>query len=140
MIADAAADDEALVRGFGADIVVPRGEEFVAAVRAAAPDGADALFDTALLGPDAFDVIRDGGAIAVVRGWHAAEPPRGIEVKQVWVRTVLTRTEWLGELRALASDGRLALRVAAAFPPEQAAEAQRLMAAGGLRGRALITF
>ena len=119
---------------------MPRGEAFVAAVRAVVPDGADALFDTALLGADAFDVIRDDGAIAVVRGWQAADPPRGIEVKQVWVRTVLTRTDWLDELRALASDGRLALRVAAAFSPERAAEAQRLMAAGGLRGRALITF
>ena len=140
VIADAKPEDEALVRGFGADIVVPRGEAFVAAVRAVVPDGADALFDTALLGADAFDVIRDDGAIAVVRGWRAADPPRGIEVKQVWVRTVLTRTDWLDELRGLASDGRLALRVAAAFSPERAAEAQRLMAAGGLRGRALITF
>ena len=140
VIADAKPDDEALVRGFGADVVVPRGEEFVGAVRAAAPGGADALLDTALLGADAFDAIRDGGAIAVVRGWQAADPPRGIEVKQVWVRTVLSRTDWLGELRSLASDGRIALRVAAEFSPAQAAEAHRLMAAGGLRGRALIVF
>ncbi len=140
VIADAAPADEALVRGFGADVVVPRGEEFVAAVRERAPGGADALFDTALLGADAFGAIRDGGAIAVVRGWQADDPPRGIEVKQVWVRTVLTRTDWLGELRALASDGRIALRVAAEFRPEEAAEAHRLMAAGGLRGRALIVF
>jgi NADPH:quinone reductase len=140
VIADANPDDEALVRGFGPDVVVPRGKDFGAAVRAAAPNGADALFDTALLGADGFDAIRDGGAIAVVRGWQAEDPPRGIEVKQVWVRTVLTRTDWLNELRALASDRRIALRVAAEFPPEQAAEAHRLMAAGGLRGRALITF
>jgi NADPH:quinone reductase len=140
VIADAKPDDEALVRGFGVDVVVPRGEAFVAAVRAVVPGGADALFDTALLGADGFDAICDGGAIAVVRGWQGSDPPRGIEVKQVWVRTVLTRTDWLGELRGLASDGRIALRVATEFPPEQAAEAQRLMAAGGLRGRALIVF
>ena len=56
------------------------------------------------------------------------------------VRDVLERTEWLEHLRELASDGRLSLRVAARYPPEQAAEAHRLMDAGGLRGRALIVF
>ncbi len=70
----------------------------------------------------------------------ARSSPRGIEVKQVWVRTVLERTKWLRELRAFASDGRIALRVAAEFAAEQAAEAHRLMDAGGLRGRALIVF
>jgi NADPH:quinone reductase len=30
--------------------------------------------------------------------------------------------------------------VAGTYPPEQAAEAHRLMDAGGLRGRAVITF
>ncbi len=56
------------------------------------------------------------------------------------VVSVLERTDWLQELRELASDGRIALRVAGEYPPEQAAEAQRLMAAGGLRGRAVIVF
>jgi NADPH:quinone reductase len=53
---------------------------------------------------------------------------------------VLQRTDWLEELRELAGAGRLTLRVAGTYPPEQAAEAHRLMDAGGLRGRALITF
>ena len=35
---------------------------------------------------------------------------------------------------------RLTLRVAETFPPGQAAEAQRKMAAGGTRGRLLIVF
>jgi len=75
-----------------------------------------------------------------VRGWDDSEPERGIAVRQVWVRTVLKRTDWLDELRELASDGRIALRVAAEYPPEKAAEAHRVMAAGGLRGRAVIVF
>jgi NADPH:quinone reductase-like Zn-dependent oxidoreductase len=58
----------------------------------------------------------------------------------VFVSTVLERTDWLEELRALASEGKLQLRVAREFPPEQAAEAERLMDAGGLRGRAVIVF
>jgi NADPH:quinone reductase-like Zn-dependent oxidoreductase len=140
VIADAKPDDEALVRSFGADAVLPRGEGFPAAVREVTPEGADALFDTALLGRSAFPAIRDGGAMAVVRGWDGSEPERGIEIQPVWVRTVLERTDWLLELRELASRGRIALRVAAEYPPERAAEAQRAMEAGGLRGRAVIVF
>jgi NADPH2:quinone reductase len=140
VIADAAPADEPLVRSFGADEVVPRGDGFVSAVRAVAPGGVDALFDTALLGLGAADAIRDGGAIAAVRTWHDEDPPRGIEVKPVWVRTVLERTDWLAHLRDLASGGQLQLRVADEFGPEQAGEAHRLMEAGGLRGRAIIVF
>jgi NADPH:quinone reductase-like Zn-dependent oxidoreductase len=124
VIADAKPEDEALVRSFGADVVVPRGERFVAAVREAVPDGVDGLYDTALLHDAVFGAIGE----------------RGIVVKQVSVGTVLDRTDWLEELRQLASDGRLRLRVAREYPPEQAAEAQRTMEAGGLRGRAIIIF
>ena len=140
VIADAKPDDQELVRGFGADVVVPRGEGFAAAVREAAGGGVDALFDTALLGRGAFAAIRDGGAMAVVRGWDDSTPERGIEIRQIWVRSALERSDWLQELRELASDERLALRVTGEYAPEQAAEAQRLMAAGGLRGRAVIVF
>ena len=138
VIADAKPDDEALVENFGADAVVPRGEDFAAAVREAA--GGDGLFDTALLRRAALPAVRDGGAMAVVRGWDNGPTERGIEIHQLLVGTVLERTDWLEELRGLASDGRIALRVAAEYPPEQAAEAQRVMDAGGLRGRALIVF
>ena len=140
VIADAKPEDEQLVRGFGADVVVPRSDDFAGAVRAVAPDGVAAVYDTALLNADALGAIRDGGGLAVVRGWNAGDAPRGITVVPVFVREVLERTDWLDELRALASAGRLALRVAATYPPEEAAEAQRVMDAGGLRGRALIVF
>jgi len=140
VIADAKPDDEALVCSFGADAVIPRGEGFVRAVREAAPGGVDGLFDTALLGRAAFAAIRDGGAMAVVRGWDDSPTERGIQIHQVAVRTVLERTDWLDELREMASDGRIALRVAAEYPPERAADAQRAMNAGGLRGRAVIVF
>jgi NADPH2:quinone reductase len=140
VLADAKPEDEALVRSFGADAVLPRGEGFVAAVRDAAPDGADGLYDTALLGRDAFGAIRDGGAMAVVRGWDDGPGERGIGVRPVWVRTVLERTDWLEHLRDLAGAGRLQLRVAGEYPPERAAEAHAAMEAGGLRGRAVIVF
>ena len=127
-------------RGFGADVVVPRGPAFAAAVREAAPDGADGLLDAALLSRDAFGAIRDGGAMAVVRGWDDSPTERGIEIRPVWVRTVLDRTDWLERLRDRAAAGRLALRVAAEYPPEDAAQAHELMDSGGLRGRAVIVF
>lgn len=140
VIADAAPKDESLVNGFGADIVVPRSDDFSGAVRRVEPDGVDGLFDTALLGRRAFGAIRDGGALAVVRGWDETVPERGIRIVAVWVRTVLERTDWLEELRDLAARGRLPLRVAGEYAPEEAAAAHRLMAAGGLRGRAVIVF
>jgi NADPH:quinone reductase len=140
VVADARPEDEALVQGFGADEVVPRGEGFVPGVRAVAPGGADGLFDTALLGTGVFGALRDGGAMAVVRGWDDTPTERGIEIHPVFVRTVLERTDWLEELAQLAAAGAIPLRVAAEYPPEQAAEAQRLMDAGGLRGRAVIVF
>jgi NADPH:quinone reductase len=142
VLADAKPEDRDLVHGFGADVVLPRGTGFATALREAAPDGVDAVFDTALLGRAAFPAIRDGGAIAVVRGWPEDEPApeRGIDVRAVWVRTVLERTDWLELLRERASDGRLALRVAGEYPPEEAARAHAAMEAGGLRGRAVIVF
>src|SRR3954454_23714561 len=138
--ADAQAEDEALGVSCAADAVLPRGEGFVAAVRDAAPGGADALCDTALLGRDAFGAIRDCGAMAVVRGWDDGPGERGIDARPVWVRTVLERTDWLEHLRDLAGAGRLQLRVAGESPPERAAEAHAAMEAGGLRGRAVIVF
>jgi NADPH2:quinone reductase len=140
VIADAKAGEEDLVRGFGADVVIARSDDFAGAVRGVEPDGVAGVYDTALLNDAAFGAIRDGGGLVVVRGWQGGDAPRGIQVHPVFVREVLERTEWLEELRRLASEGRLQLRVAGRFAPEDAAEAHRLMDAGGLRGRALITF
>jgi NADPH:quinone reductase-like Zn-dependent oxidoreductase len=140
VIADAKPEDEHLVHSVGAEVVVPRGPAMTRAVRDTVADGVAALFDTALLGSSAFPAIADGGQIAVVRGWDDSETERGIEVRPVWVREVLERSDWLELLRRLASDGTLKLRVAGEYPPDQAAEAQRVTEAGGLRGRAVIVF
>jgi NADPH2:quinone reductase len=140
VIADAGPQDVALVSSFGADEVVPRGEGFSPGVREIAPGGVDGLYDTALLRHDGLPAVRDGGGIAVVRGWDDREAERGIAVHAVRVRDVLERTDWLEQLRAFASDGRIALRVAGEYPPERAAEAYEVMDAGGLRGRVVIVF
>ena len=141
VIADAKPEDEELVKSFGADVVVPRSDDFAGAIRQVAPDGADGVYDTALLYRDALGAVRDGGGIVFVRGWDGQEvEDHGIRVHPVFVARVLERTDWLEELRALAAAGKLKLRVAGEYPPEQAAEAHRVMDAGGLRGRAVIVF
>ena len=139
VIADARAAEAELVRGFGADVVVERSEDFARAIREVAPDGVAGVFDTALLNGDAVPAIRDGGGLAVVRGWDGPAE-RGIAVHKVFVFSVLERTDWLEHLAGRAADGRIALRPLDAYPPERAGEAQARMDAGGLRGRVLIEF
>ncbi len=58
VLGDAKPEDTDLVRSFGADVVLPRSDDFAAAVRAVEPDGVDAVYDTALLGSDAFGAAR----------------------------------------------------------------------------------
>ena len=140
VIADAKPADEEVVRGFGADVVLPRGDELPEAMRVAAPGGVDGVFDTAVLGRGIFAAIRPGGGLAYVRTWSGDDVEDGIAIHRVLVREVLERTDWLRELSDLAGRGVLALRVADTFPPERAADAHRQMEAGGLRGRAVIVF
>src|SRR5215831_10579050 len=102
VIADALPKDSELVRGLGADVVVPRGPEVAAAIRLATGDGADALVDAAVMGPPALPAVRDGGQLAAA--------------------------------------GHITLRVARTLPAEQVAQAHRLLEAGGVRGRLVLTF
>lgn len=139
VIADAKPEDEEAVRATGADEVVPRSDDFPGAVRAVAPDGVDAVYDTALLHEACLGAIRDGGQIAVVRGW-GGPTERDIAIQKVMVMERLEDTDGLELLRRLASDGRIVLRVADTYPPDRAGEAQERMDAGGVRGRLLITF
>ncbi|WP_210494273.1 NADP-dependent oxidoreductase [Patulibacter sp. SYSU D01012] len=140
VLADARPDEHDLVRGYGADVVVERGDGVAERFLAQAPEGVDGVLDTALLGEAILPAIKDGGGLAVVRGWSGPTPPRDIEVYEVWVATRLEDTEALLHLRDLAADGRIALQVADTYPPERAAEAHRRMEAGGVRGRLVIVF
>jgi NADPH:quinone reductase-like Zn-dependent oxidoreductase len=139
VIADARPEDEELVRGYGADVVIERSDDFSAAVRAVEPGGVAAVYDTACLDEAALGAIRDGGGLAVVRGW-GGPAERGIAIHKVFVFSVLERTDWLRKLSEMVSGGQITLRPLDAFPPERVAEAQARMAAGGLRGRVLIEF
>ncbi|MEO2138441.1 MAG: NADP-dependent oxidoreductase, partial [Gammaproteobacteria bacterium] len=61
VISDASDVDMALVKELGADIVVPRGDDFAEKVREHFPDGVDGLGDGAVLNELAIDAVSDGG-------------------------------------------------------------------------------
>ena len=58
----------------------------------------------------------------------------------LFVSEALERTEWLELLREMVESGEIRLQVAGEYAPEQTAEAQRTLAAGGVRGRPVIVF
>ncbi len=139
VIADASSADERLVRDLGADVVVPRGDDIAAQIRDAAPDGVDGLADGAVQNELAVGAVRDGGAFASVRGWTGSGE-RGITFHRTSVREYDHRGDLLDRLRQQTEDGLVTLRVAAAYAPEDAAEAHRRLEAGGTRGRCVIAF
>ena len=140
VIADAKPEEVELVRSYGADTVVERGPGFAEAIRREVPRGVDALLDTALLGNQSFGAIRDEGVYIPVRGWADKPSERGIRIKPVFVSEALERTEWLELLRDMVAVMQIKLRVSGEYPPERIADAQRALATGGLRGRAVILF
>jgi NADPH2:quinone reductase len=136
---DAATVDEQLVKDLGADVVVGRGPDFAQRVREAVPQGADGLVDAALLNELIVPAVRDGGRIATVRGFKGQEE-RGITFHPVTVRSYAREHGKLAGLRQLAETGQLTLRVARVLPAEHAAEAHRILEAGGTRGRLVLEF
>jgi NADPH:quinone reductase-like Zn-dependent oxidoreductase len=139
VVADAAPDDEQLVHALGAHVVVRRGDDYSARVRAAVPEGVDGLVDAALLEQLAVGAVRDGGRMATLRGYQGpGAGERGITFFPVYVRNGAREHDKLDRLRAQAEAGVLALRVARTMPAEQAAEAHRLLEAGGVRGRLVL--
>jgi len=88
VIAVAAPKDEALVKRFGASIVVARGDGAIQGLHDAAPGGVDGLIDAAVLDAAALPAIRDGGKLATVRG-YAGPSERGITIEPVRVTAYL---------------------------------------------------
>lgn len=131
VVAVAAETDEALVRGFGADEFLPRGPALGDRVRALVPGGADAALDPALLGLEALDAVRGGGEFVAFAAGAAPIPLRGIRVRNVWIRA---DGERLAELAHI-----LPPRVAGVLPLSDASAAHERLAAGGLRGRLVLT-
>lgn len=139
VVADASEQDETLVKELGADVVLRRGAEYPNRVRAAIPEGVDGLVDAASLGALTARAVRDGGRVVTLRGFDGPGE-RGAVFEPVVVFRYARERAKLDRLRQQVEAGSLTLRVAKTLPAEQAAEAHRLLAAGGTRGRLILTF
>ncbi len=139
VIAVAGPQDIALVKRFGAEQVIPRGDGAIRALREVVPGGVDGLLDAAVLDAAVLPAIRDGGKLATVRGF-AGPSERGITIEPVRVTTYVHNHEALDRLGSLVAAGQLTLRVEQTYPPERTADAQRRLHAGGTRGRQVIVF
>jgi len=109
-------------------------------VRHSFPDGVDGVYDTAAITTAAVPAIRDGGVIAVVRGWDGPNPERDVQVRRVSVGNALQNTQWLRLLADEAAAARIQLRVADTYEPHEAEAAYLRTEVGGMRGRAVIRF
>ncbi|MEU9140862.1 NADP-dependent oxidoreductase [Streptomyces sp. NPDC048404] len=118
--------DEELVRSLGADRFVSDG---------VAPRSVDAVLDAAILGADALEWVRDGGAfMGVIPGAQPASV-RGVRTSAVEVAADGAR---LAELVSLVDEGALTTRVAGTYALDEAVKAHARLAEGGLRGRLVL--
>jgi NADPH2:quinone reductase len=139
VIADASESDEALVKSLGADIVVRRGDDVATRIREHFPNGVDGLSDGAVLKEKVIPAVKDGGGFNSVRGFPGV-PTRDIRFSTTTVGSYVFEHDKLDGLRQLVDAGKIALRVAATYKPEQAPDAHRRLEAHGTRGRIVIAF
>src|SRR3954452_19578845 len=111
VVADASEADEQLVRDLGADVVVRRGDDVAERIRDQFPDGVDGLADGAVQDARVLPAVRDGGAVATVRGYRG-DGQGGLRVFPTLVRRVAEDRAALDQLRQQVEDGTLTLRVA----------------------------
>jgi NADPH:quinone reductase-like Zn-dependent oxidoreductase len=139
VVADASEDDEALVRALGADVIVRRGDDVAQRIREVMPDGVDGLADGAVLDDKVLAAIKDGGGLAVVRGWNGPIE-RDITLHKTFVSHYALDHDALDRLRQQVEAGQVTLRVADTYDAADAPQAHRRLEAGGTRGRLVITF
>ncbi|MFJ8587114.1 NADP-dependent oxidoreductase [Streptomyces sp. NPDC093595] len=121
------------VRELGAEPVA-YGDGFKARVKALAPHGVDAAFDTVggQVLKDTANLLAPEGRLASVADGEVI----GLGGRYCWVRPDPAD---LAALADLADQGALTVRVAATFPLEKAADAQRANREGGLHGKVVVT-
>ncbi|MEV6398774.1 NADP-dependent oxidoreductase [Streptomyces sp. NPDC051907] len=122
-----------MLRRLGAE-PVEYGDGLVDRLRAIAPDGVDAAFDT--VGGDTLqasaEVLKPNGRIASIADGGVL----ALGGRYCWVRPDAADLAVLGEL---AEQGVISVHVDKAFPLEEAAEAQKLNAEGRTRGKIVVT-
>ena len=139
VVADASEADQELVASLGADVIMPRGEGFAAAVRERYPDGVDGMIDGSVQLDEIVPAAKDGATIVTIRG-DKGERDRGVSFWSIVVSKYAKNPEALDTLRQQAEDGVVTLRVAEGLPMDQAPEAHRRLEAGGVRGRIVLEF
>lgn len=139
VVADGKDSDHALLRQLGADLLVPRGPEMSAAVRTLFPSGVDGALDGASLNDVSAALVKEGGSFVSVRR-SAVVTDQRVRHHYVGVLDRATDTAALQWLADRWREGVLTTRVARRLPCTAAAEANRLVAGGGMRGRVVLTF
>jgi NADPH:quinone reductase-like Zn-dependent oxidoreductase len=131
VIAMAGRDDEDWVRGLGAADVLPRTADLRSIEQVAF------VLDGVPLGAPALAALQDGGHVVSTRPIPSADGSRGLRQDVVRVRSNAVE---LRDLVAQVAAGTLRTRVARTLPLAQAAEAHRLVEAGGLHGKIVLTL
>ena len=139
VVADASESDETLVRSLGADQIVRRGGGVADRILGLYPDGVDGLFDGSVQDAAVLPAVKTGGSVATVR-WYQGDGVHDVKVHAVSVVDMAEEQGKLDELRQLAEDGAVTLRVADSYSPDDAGRAHERLEAGGTRGRLVIDF
>jgi NADPH:quinone reductase len=139
VVADASPADVDRVRALGADQVVERGHGVADAMLRAAPGGVDGIVDAALLRELVLPAVRDGGVFISVRRW-CGEPTRDVVFASSAVRDEYHVPGRLDLVRSAVERGVLTPGVAGVVPAARAADAHRMLARGGTRGRYVLRF
>jgi NADPH:quinone reductase-like Zn-dependent oxidoreductase len=136
VVGTASEANHAYVRELGASAVVTYGEGLAARVREVAPQGVDAVYDTAGHGvlPDAIELLGGTTERVITIADHGAE---SLGVVFSGGITGDPRPA-LAEQARLAAEGRLTVRVAEVLPLRQAAKAHEISDGGHARGKLVL--
>ncbi|MEV6273005.1 NADP-dependent oxidoreductase [Kribbella sp. NPDC051936] len=127
------------LRSLGA-VPVEYGEGLLERVRAAAPDGVDAVFDTAGQGGLQESIELRGGTDRIVTIADFAAAELGVTASMAATATPAEVRAALGAQLQAVADGTLTIRVAETFDLADAAKAQELSESGHARGKIVLAL
>jgi NADPH:quinone reductase-like Zn-dependent oxidoreductase len=130
VIALAGRDDEDWPEELGANEVLPRDTDL------STINPVPAVFDAVPLGEAALDAIEEGGAVVTTRRQPEADPARRIRQESFLISP---NREALREMVGAVEAGELRTRIDRVLPLSEAAEAHRLVEAGGMHGKVVLT-